>query len=117
MKTTINNNIHFEDGLETRFLSELKHIFPNFDLEIWAWHFNVKKLGKGQYEITVEFHIIYQGVKKELVYVKHTTDSRLVDDLKDNRGPLIRKTIINIISNDTFLEEMCDVLESLNYEY
>lgn len=116
MKTMINNKIHFEDGLETKFITDLKHIFPNFDLEVWVWNFTVKKIGKGQYKLIVEFHITYQGVMKELVYVNHTTDSRLVDDLSTDRGSLTRKTIINMLSNDDFLEEISDTLESLNYE-
>jgi hypothetical protein len=115
MKTEVSNLIYFPDGHDGIFISSFKKIFPKENLRVVLWDFNTVKSGTGRYKMVLEINVEYNGGDSEkFTYTKSTTDMELIDKLKsDVHGVIKRKVIMQIVSNDTFIEELDEFLESI----
>lgn len=122
MKTTITNSIYFSDGLDTQLCRTFKKIFPDEDYDIWLYDFGLAPLGRGHYKMILEIYVRYKGsVQNPFTYTKTTSDMPLIDSIKNNENEketavITRRTIVNMISNDSFIEELEEFLETLNQE-
>jgi hypothetical protein len=115
MKTTVTNSIYFPDGLDTQFCNNFKKIFPKEGLEVNLWDFQLRPSGYGHFKMILEIDVNYYGnAAHKFTYIKTTSDMPLIDSIKrDEFGVDKRRAIISVISNDTFIEELDEFLETI----
>lgn len=116
MKTTVTNSIYFADGLDTQLCNNFKRIFPKNDLEVNLWDFQKKRTSTGWWKLTLEIDInYYGGPAHKFTYSKSTSDMPMIDKLNDDEtGSYKRKVIMNVVSNDNFIELLEEFLDSIN---
>lgn len=123
MKTIITNSIYFSDGLDTQLCQTFRKIFPDEDYEVNLWGFKTKKTGAGFFDITLEIQVEYKNNGAQpFTYTKSTTDMPLIDGIKNEESEKKtdlnkRRCIVNMITDDTFIEQLDEFLDGLENNF
>jgi len=113
MKSEVSNIIHFEDGRDGNFVNIFKSIFPKKGFNFTIWSFEIEFVRKGSYNMILDINIEPHGSgdSEIFTYKKFVSDMTIVDSIKmDPTGAITRKHILNLVGNDTFIEELDEFL-------
>lgn len=116
MKTEVLNGIHFQDGKDINFINLFKKIFPKEGYYFNLYHFEMEQKGHGVYDLILDIDVTpHDSIDNyRFTYTKKTFDMTVIDSIKmDPTGSITRKRILELVGNDTFIEELDEFLESI----
>lgn len=114
-KTQITNEIPFADGKDSDFTNQFCRIFPRKGYEVILSDFSLDPAPRNNYKMSLDINIREAGGEWRMFsYTKMTDDAELIDKMTScTSGFHSRRCIIDMIGNDTFIEELDEFLQEL----